>query len=138
MLFSEAEAAEQPKNFLSIFCAAPPFTPRRKAEKERKEIFGFAVRAKRALRGALVPFKKGSDFVKQTHQDQTFRFLPALACPSEAERQRRAFRRRYNFSYFALQNAPPDNEARARNKVTPFIHMYHYNATFPNNAARDI
>ena len=46
-------AAEQTKNFLSTFCAAPPSPPRRKTEKEREKIFGFAARAKRALRGAF-------------------------------------------------------------------------------------
>jgi len=59
-LFLEDEAAEQTKNFLSIFLWLPP-RPRRKAEKERKEIFGFAARAERALRDAsAVPLKMSS------------------------------------------------------------------------------
>ena len=49
-----------------------------------------------------VPFKIGSDFVKQTHQNQTFRFFGSHFVGG-AQRRR--------ISYFALRNAPPKSAA---------------------------
>ena len=67
---SEAEAAQQTKNFLSIFCRLPPHPPPRKIRNVRK-IFGFCSRDRRerTRRASLiirVQFKIHSNFVQYT------------------------------------------------------------------------
>jgi hypothetical protein len=54
-----------------------------------------------------IPFKKGSDFVKQTHQYQTFRFLPDRFSRAERGQSRRANSRKSNSGAFILPNPNP-------------------------------
>ena len=99
---AESEGGPRRRNFVSLrgkqkfLLFACPVASRRLCYGARPSVqFG-------ARSAPSVPFKIGSDFVKQTHQNQTFRFFGSHFVGG-AQRRR--------ISYFAKRNAPPKSAA---------------------------